>query len=97
MEGLLVYKALIRMVESNSGTGFHNSDQGHPDYAGPAQGTSMRLANSDGPDTNDLFKLLRDLSKEYGGEHGPRIATWEEFCQLAYNAYLKDVGRKNKG
>ena len=37
-EKYMIFRALVRMIKTNSGDGFLNSDQGHPAYLLGAQG-----------------------------------------------------------
>ena len=37
MEQYLIFEALVRAIETNSGIGFHNDDQGHPAYRAGAK------------------------------------------------------------
>lgn len=98
-DGELVYEALIFAIRSNWGVGFHNSDQGHPSYA-PGAGGEAIPRDWDGPDRNELFMLVRALSRRHGRAELPNrpvVETWEAFCALAYGAYLKDCDRTRRG
>ena len=95
----LVYMALIFAIRANWGVGFHNADQGHPFYS-PRGTLESRSKEWDGPDSNQLFMMLRELSLTYGREGStttPKIDTWQDFCELAHSAHLKDFERERKG
>ena len=47
MEKYLIYKALVRMIETDSGEGFLNSDQGHPAYGLGKDGIIDPVAGGD--------------------------------------------------
>ncbi len=89
----LVYEALIHAIDTNSGIGFHNADQGHPAYRVGADGKIDESAWGDSPDKNHLYRLLRELSmyfvkhEEERPSSGPLILTWEDFCRRAIQAY----------
>ena len=87
----LIFKALVRMIETNSGTGFLNGDQGHPAYALGAQGEIDPVAGGDSPENNDLFKLLASFDQEFHDE-GPDLSTWEKFCTFAIDAFNRSHG-----
>ena len=44
------FRALVEMIESNSGVGFVNADQGHPAYAMGRRGKIDAVAGGDGPE-----------------------------------------------
>ena len=86
----LIYKALVMMIEANSGVGFNNRDQGHPAYrTGAIDGASDSGTWGDGPEQNALFKLLVALSPEFLEDPtvGPDLTTWQKFCAFATEAY----------
>ena len=88
----LIYKALITLVETNSGIGFHNHDQGHPAYRVGAKDGASDIANwGDGPEQNTLFKMLVALGPDELAQHdpsvGPDLSTWQKFCAFATEAY----------
>ena len=95
MDWPTIYQALMHAVERNSGIGFHNTDQGHPDYTLAANGEPA-VRPADGPESNRVFQMLRELSHSdeirslYPGR--PRIETWQDFCLLAVNAFRRDTG-----
>ena len=92
-----IYQALLRLVMSNSGVGFCNSDQGHPAYAVGRDGKHDYQAFGDSPEHNRLFKMMRELSVDLcegdldgSSEIGDCIYSWADFCRIAYEAYEKD-------
>ena len=90
VEKYLIYKALVMMIEANSGVGFHNSDQGHPAYRmGASDGMSDSNTWGDGPEQNRLFKILVALNPEFleDSSIGPDLTTWQKFCTFATNSY----------
>ena len=84
-EQYLIYKALVRMIETNSGIGFLNHDLGHPAYILGKQGEVNLVAGGDSPEKNDLFKLF--ASFEWIPEGSPDLSTWQNFCAFAVDAY----------
>ena len=75
----IVFRAIVEMIESNSGVGFHNCDQGHPAYR---MGANDRIGMGDGPRENGLFQLLQKFDQKY--HEGARdLSTWDSFCKLA--------------
>lgn len=96
----LMYKALAYMVRANSGNGFHNQDQGHPCYQAGAEGREYSAPGpKDGPDKNELYKMMVSLSREWGTSEPnyPSIKNWQDFCKLAYEAYLRAKGERHRG
>lgn len=82
----LVYQALLHAIDTNSGIGFHNADQGHPAYqAGAEDGTRDLNGWGDSPEANGVYKMLPWLSERHGTP-GNQIRNWREFCQRAYKA-----------
>jgi len=61
----ILFQALKRMIDSDAGIGFHNQDQGHPFYAVGAKDGSYPSTDADGPDKNNLYKLLSELSRDF--------------------------------
>ena len=93
MEKYLIYTALVRAIETNSGIGFHNSDQGHPAYrAGAKDGDEVNRIWGDSPEENELFKLLLSFKELHKGETGPDLSTWQKFCAFAVEAYDRAHG-----
>ena len=74
------------MIESNSGVGFANADQGHPAYALGRRGIADPVMGGDGPEDNCLFKLLQRFAPEHH-EQIRDLRTWSKFCSLAFSAY----------
>ena len=90
-EKYLIYTALVRAIETNSGLGFHNSDQGHPAYrAGAKDGDEVDPIWGDSPEKNELFKLLLSFETLHKGETGPDLSTWQKFCAFAVDAYDRE-------
>ena len=92
----LIYRGLLCLVESNSGFGFANSDQGHPAYAVGRSGKVDSETWGDSPDRNTLFKMMHELSVELSGaeldnssEIGQYVFSWADFYHIAYEAYEK--------
>jgi len=80
------FRALVEMIESNSGVGFVNADQGHPAYAMGRRGKVDPVTGGDGPEDNCLFKLLQRFPPEHH-EQIRDLRTWSKFCSLAFSAY----------
>ena len=80
------FRALVEMIESNSGVGFVNADQGHPAYAmGARRGKIDAVTGGDSPEDSCLFKILQ----RFGPEHHEQIQdlrTWSKFCSFAFAA-----------
>ena len=91
-EQYLIFKALVHMIETNSGEGFHNSDQGHPAYLlGANDGKVDRVMGGDSPEKNTLFKLLASFDQTYHGVvPNPDLSTWQKFCAFAVDAYNRE-------
>lgn len=84
----IIYDALIHSIDTNSGIGFHNNDQGHIAYlTGAKDGSHDYEQWGDSPENNRLFKMLVCLSGDRGDSHSAQIRNWREFCERAYNAY----------
>lgn len=80
----VVYNALIHSITSKSGLGFYNCDSGQIVYQDGQEGGQGD--DTDGPDRNDLYKALREISLNHKLPEGlPRITTWQEFCKFAYD------------
>ena len=96
----IIFRALKAMVESNSGIGFHNADQGHPFYLTGAAGSPNTFPDSDGPDTNSVFKMLSELSRDFKDNDYTRFnwwydfSEWKSFCKFAVDAYNRHKGSK---
>ena len=82
----LMFRALVRMIDSNSGIGFHNLDQGHPAYGRGSQGIVDPEKWGDGPEHNGLFQTLKRFDWKYHAEVQD-LSTWEKFCAFALAAY----------
>ena len=91
MEKYLIFKALVRMIETNTGIGFLNGDQGHPAYTLGAQGVVDPVAGGDSPENNRLFNLLASFDQEFH-DGGPNLSTWEKFCTFAVDAFNRSRG-----
>ncbi len=89
VEKEIIFKALVHMIDSNTGTGFINADQGHPAYIA---GASSRIYSGetgkwgDTPERNILFKLVSSLCEQLPGIE-PDLSTWERFCSFATEAF----------
>lgn len=79
------FRALVEMIESNSGVGFVNADQGHPAYAMGRRGEIDAVTGGDSPEVNSLFKLLRRFAPEHH-EQIQDLRTWPKFCSFAFAA-----------
>ncbi|MBL8029001.1 MAG: toll/interleukin-1 receptor domain-containing protein [Fibrobacteres bacterium] len=96
----MIYQALKGLLEANSGVGFHNADQGHPQYRMFANGQSAPWDNADGPEQNRLFQLLSKLSKSLKARNDTGyiwwydFSDWQSFCKFAVDAY--DKKRRNR-
>jgi len=90
---LILYKALVYAVTTNSGIGFHNSDQGHPAYRRGRSGDVDFNTWGDSPQNNELFQMVAALSSLLGQSAQPSIKTWEEFCVLATDSYQAAKGK----
>ncbi len=89
-EKYLIFRALVRSIKTNSGDGFHNSDQGHPAYLAGAQGNDS-VYWGDSPNKNTLFKLLASFDQTYHGEvPNPDLSTWQKFCAFAVDAHNRE-------
>ncbi len=93
-EKQLLYRGLLSLVQSNSGFGFCNNNQGHPAYAIGRDGKFDYEQWGDCPDRNRLFKLMHTLSVDLSqaeidssSEIGDYVFSWADFCILAYSAY----------
>ena len=86
IERELIFHALAKMIEANSGAGFINGDQGHPAYTAGVSGSVDEKTWGDGPETNVLFQLLASFEPEFHQE-GPDLSTWQKFCTYAVKAY----------
>lgn len=75
----LVFRAIVEMIASNSGVGFHNCDQGHPAYR---VGVDGGIGMGDGPGENRLFQLLQTFDQKYH-QGVCDLSTWDSFCRLA--------------
>ena len=84
----LMFRALVQMIDGNSGVGFHNLDQGHPAYALGSRGTVDPEKLGDGPEHNGLFQTLKRFDWKYHDEIQD-LSTWEKFCSFAFAAYLR--------
>ena len=82
------------MVKSNSGIGFHNSDQGHPDYLDGRDGEIDK--RHDNPDRNSLYQLMRELSETLKDSTEFRredlILKWSDFCKMTTDSYIRAKG-----
>ena len=95
----LVYRGLKRLIETKNGLAFHNSDLGHDVYRDGAEGREPAHGKHapDGPDRNDLFKMLAALSADLRENTGwPEnegwydFADWQAFCRFVIECHSKD-------
>jgi hypothetical protein len=96
----IVYQALLCLIKSNSGVGFHNGDQGNAAYRVGAKGTIDYAAWGDSPDHNRLFKMMHTLAVELcqgdpegKSEIGEWIYSWSDFCRTAVESYDRERDR----
>ena len=75
----IMFEALVEMIASDTGRGFHNVDQGHPAYLTGARGD---IGMGDGPDENSLFQVLQRFDRKYHEEICD-LSTWQKFCRFA--------------
>lgn len=90
----LVYEALIHAVQTNSGIGFYNNDQGHPAYMLDESGKAS-TAMGDSPRENRLYQMLESLTYELGESAHTPVRSWHDFCRLAYDAYRQHGGARS--
>ncbi len=95
----LVFRGLKSLIETNTGIGFHNADQGHMVYCEGAEGIAFIASAKDQPDSpqkNELYKLLHALSADLSKLDSQQFTwwydfdSWKSFCKLAYESYKKD-------
>src|SRR2546421_12650578 len=98
-EKQLIYRGLLGLVNSNSGYGFCNNDQGHPAYAVGRSGTVDYDQFGDSPERNHLFRMMHTLSVDLSAgeidessEIAEYVFCWADFCNLAYAAYQESCG-----
>jgi len=93
-----IFQALKMMIESSSGIGFHNKDQGHPFYNVGAEGEKYPATDADGPKKNQLYKMLSELSGDFKANNETGyvwwydFSEWRNFCKFAYDAYSRKRG-----
>ena len=90
LERELIFRAIVRAIETNSGIGFGrgNSDQGHLAYVAGSNG-DVGGQWGDSPEENILFQLLCSFDEEYHREIQD-LSTWERFCSFAVEAYNRE-------
>jgi hypothetical protein len=95
------YQGLKSLIESGSGTGFHNADLGHPVYVMGATGElDESWEYADSPEKNNIFKMLSKLTKElkelgiekYGFKWWYDFSEWKDFCKFAVDVYNRQRG-----
>ena len=79
----IMFEALVEMIKSNAGRGFHNTDQGHPAYGAGARG---EVAHGDTPEQNDLFQVLQRFDREHHDSIRD-LSTWQKFCRFAFEHF----------
>ncbi len=86
-----LFTSLLNSIKSNSGLGFHNSDQGHLAYRIGCDEDIEFRDHGDSPERNELFKMMCVLSEslEDCTDFGPDdfITKWSDFCKMATDAY----------
>ena len=101
----LVFHALKQMIESADGVGFHNFDQGHLCYISGAEGETDDFSKVDGPEKNNMYKMLSELSRDFKANNATEyvccwhdFSEWQDFCKFANDAHrkVKVRGRYNK-
>jgi len=80
----MIFNALTHAIETNSGIGFRNGDQGHPAYLAGANAEDSQ-AWGETPEENELFQLLLSFDHKFH-ENGPDLSTWQKFCGFAVMA-----------
>ena len=85
----IMFQALVDMIASGCGVGFHNGDQGHPTYAmGSDPACELdSVALGDGPEENDLFKTLQLPQFDSFHSEIEDLSTWSKFCTFAVAAF----------
>ncbi len=89
----LIYDALVQCVQSASGVGFHNGDQGHIAYLLGMESKVDHKMWGDSPEENMMFQLMRELSMYFvkheqdRPSNAPLVLTWEDFCQMAVTGH----------
>jgi len=83
-----LYTALLNMVKSDAGTGFHNHDKGHPAYTiGASDGSYDLQVWGDSPEHSHLYQMMKALSDSLADcgdfRHDERVTDWQSFCRLA--------------
>lgn len=87
LQEYFVYEALVHALQTNSGIGFHNSDQGHPAYVVGRDGHSDYHTWGDSPEENEVYQLMVKLTNALGESARPPVRNWADFCQLATEGY----------
>ncbi len=88
----MVFRALKRSVET-CGDGFHNNDRGHPVYWAGSKGDLTAFPDADGPEKNDMFKMLSSLSSRIKQDGSTNenwwfdFTEWRDFCAYAFKAH----------
>lgn len=99
----IIFRALKTMVESNSGIGFHNADQGHPFYRTGTSDHPSMFPDADGPTTNPVFVMLSELSRDFKHLDYTKFiwwydfSEWKNFCKFAVDAYDRNIGATPSG
>jgi hypothetical protein len=98
LQCFLIFQALKSLIESENGAGFYNADKGHPIYVLGAKGKHYpEMTDGDGPDTNNLFKMLSELSRRFKKEYGTGyvwwydFSEWQDFCKFAVESYQRNL------
>lgn len=92
----MVFEGLMRMIASESTSGFTNCDKGHPAYSYTGEpGPNAYEAWGDSPEHNELYKMLVELSEDLRGDPEVKefVNCWQDFCRIAKRAY--EANRKS--
>jgi hypothetical protein len=99
-EAVYVYRGLRALIESNSGIGFHNMDQGHPFYRFGANGKTIPGPDrhEESPEVNALYNMLSSLCDrlEREGRAGDTwfydFRGWPNYCRFAVESHDRARG-----
>ena len=86
----MVFEGLMRMIKSESTSGFVNGDKGHLAYryVGEPAPNSYEVWG-DSPEHNRLYEMLVELSEDLRGDPEIKefVNCWQDFCRIAVAAY----------
>lgn len=88
----LIYRGLIKQIQSAEGYGFHNCDQGHPFLYHKLEDIAERDRESA---MNSMFELASSLAKDLlenddeivGSKHWVDLSSWDKFREFALQAW----------